>query len=785
MDPTQMRRVAKDRVEILQVYRLLQLVHKRDKAQIERFVRLGVPNLVNLTEPSEGKSALHLAAAANDTYMVSFLLSQGAHPSVQDKKGRTPVMLAAELGHDTTVALLAESDPDMDILDNEGKGVLFYCISPTKRRCLQVALNSKTNVNNVSLAGMPLFLLACQNARECSSMCLSILERGANPNAVDERTGVTALMEACRAGAVDLVRAILQLRGNPNAQDKEMMSAAHMAAEGGFFEVIVLLSAYGADLGMVSLNLTNALHLAAAGGFAKCCRFLAQRGCNAKQRNSEGLLPRQIAKDKATIKELKKAERLQGNLSNPDTVDPNEPWRLLLHDWSCEHQEALRRAMELLEEAEGPLDTITKDTFITAMKDNNVPVNDDQLQIIIQEHDKSREGLINITDFFKGVHFLQKAYTLPSYAPKMKKVGKGRKAAKKGKFVLPMPICVLPPALNLRRPDGGPPQFMIESYQLYTDKRRFDRDHPPCHAMQDDSPWYIEEPEKVFVSISNCVRKADMESLSLAFSQGVPVDIKDRYYKTPLMIACSSANLEVAKFLINLGADVNECDQFNWTPLHHACYAGQVDIIELLVNSGAQVNAVTMNGATPLMRAIQSCRLSCVDYLIKAGSDVHAKNKMEQNSLDIARTYGDKRIADLVHNKFDSLPKLKEQKGKGAGKVNKSKPAKAIASASLSTKEQETEVPCLPPSNLNLKGSLRENIIFLNTHITSTTANKHDVSYVPRTIWGRKLMGNAQMAARRKESSQHGSRMLDLDDSTMPLPDSMLEMSQDLVRVED
>ncbi|XP_064783107.1 ankyrin repeat and EF-hand domain-containing protein 1-like [Oncorhynchus masou masou] len=82
--------VAEDRLEVLQVYRLLQCVREGDAPAIEKMVRMGVPNLINLTEPSEGNAAMHLASVANDTDMVRFLLSQGAHPNIQDKT----------LGHD-------------------------------------------------------------------------------------------------------------------------------------------------------------------------------------------------------------------------------------------------------------------------------------------------------------------------------------------------------------------------------------------------------------------------------------------------------------------------------------------------------------------------------------------------------------------------------------------------------------------------------------------------------------------------------------------------------------
>lgn len=52
-----------------------------------------------------------------------------------------------------------------------------------------------------------------------------------------QKTGVTALMEAAKAGSLQLVRTILKKGGNPNALDRKRLTAAHYAAMGGFFEV--------------------------------------------------------------------------------------------------------------------------------------------------------------------------------------------------------------------------------------------------------------------------------------------------------------------------------------------------------------------------------------------------------------------------------------------------------------------------------------------------------------------------------------------------------------------
>lgn len=57
-------------------------------------------------------------------------------------------------------------------------------------------------------------------------------------------TGRTALMEATRGGAVELVRAILRKGGNVNAVDKKQFHAAHFAAERGLFEVNTTVVCY-------------------------------------------------------------------------------------------------------------------------------------------------------------------------------------------------------------------------------------------------------------------------------------------------------------------------------------------------------------------------------------------------------------------------------------------------------------------------------------------------------------------------------------------------------------
>lgn len=271
-------------------------------------------------------------------------------------------------------------------------------------------------------------------------------------------------------------------------------------------------------------------------------------------KNQEGLLPRQIAKDsghKAAATELRKAERKQGKGgSSSATGQMSDLWALTLHDWSQEYEAELRQAF-------GPKsDTVTAEMFISVLKELQAPVEPDQIQTVISAH--GGDGRVNISDFIRGVKYIAKPFCISSYMPKKKKGGKERKGSKKkkkkkDKFVLPVPICTLPPVLKPRRADGGPPNFMIGSYFNTSDILRFDPNHPPVHPVMNDSGWYIRKPPTVYMNVNYCVRTNDVESLDSAFSEEVPVDVQDQFYKTPLMVACSSGNYDMAQYLLSKG----------------------------------------------------------------------------------------------------------------------------------------------------------------------------------------------------------------------------------------
>ncbi|NWH66180.1 ANKE1 protein, partial [Geococcyx californianus] len=666
---------ADKRLKNLQIYKLLQCVHQKDKKQIEKLVQNGIPNLINFTEPMEGYSALHLACMKNDTGMCSFLLEQGAHPDVQDNMGRTPAMKAAELGHELALDLLAKAKADMTVVDNEGKGILFYCILPTRRhyRCVQIALDNGADVNNCTADGKPVFLQACENARGIKEICLSFLERGVNPNATNPATGRTALMEAAREGVLELVRGLLEKGVNVDLFDHERHSAAHFAAKGGFFEVLRIISAYNGDLGLIAMNGNTPLHYAAEGGFAICCKFIGQRGCDPTWRNLLTKTPRAIAKEggfKTAVAELCKIENTYKKESKPGDKEDMPRWALRLYDWSLEHQASLLKVFEAVDQGDG---TVAKEDFISIIQKQCAFVDAEQIQTIAEIHEESHPGEIIIEEFFKGSKYLQKKCLITSFECKEKKK-KGNKQRGKRDISIPVPIYVIPKNASPLREDGFP-VHMIEAVQSIADSDLFDREHPSAHPVHDDRAWYIDEPRKMYMNINYLVRAGDVLSLQKAFEEGVPVDTEDKYYRTPLMTACASGNIDVVQYLLEKGADVNAADNFMWTPLHHACYNGHIDIAKLIVKAGAAVDAPSTGNATPLMRAIEIGRLDIIYFLISAGADIQTTNSNGKNALDIANEFADSRIIELLKNELEKLPEVSEKKGEKEDVVKSKSPS--------------------------------------------------------------------------------------------------------------
>ena len=103
------------------------------------------------------------------------------------------------------------------------------------------------------------------------------------------------------------------------------------------------------------------------------------------------------------------------------------------------------------------------------------------------------------------------------------------------------------------------------------------------------------------VSIWQAAMTGNTPAVEQHIGAGTDLNLKeDLSGSTPLMVATTFGQVEVARFLISEGAELDARNNSGGTALHVACFFSQPAIVELLLNAGADPNAGNSRGLTPL-----------------------------------------------------------------------------------------------------------------------------------------------------------------------------------------
>lgn len=128
------------------------------------------------------------------------------------------------------------------------------------------------------------------------------------------------------------------------------------------------------------------------------------------------------------------------------------------------------------------------------------------------------------------------------------------------------------------------------------------------------------------------------KAVKFLVGRGMPVDMRNEAGLTPLMVAATFGNVEVAEALLMLGADIAARNPAGYTPLHIAALAGQADILRLLLDHGADIaSRAPHDGETPLHFAALLGRLKAIDLLSARGAQIDAKDNQGVTPLQYAR----------------------------------------------------------------------------------------------------------------------------------------------------
>jgi ankyrin repeat protein len=110
------------------------------------------------------------------------------------------------------------------------------------------------------------------------------------------------------------------------------------------------------------------------------------------------------------------------------------------------------------------------------------------------------------------------------------------------------------------------------------------------------------------------------------------IDIKDKFFKTPLHYAITSKNIYAIKKLLENNANPNCSDNKGYNALHIAIFARNQEIVELVLPYISTINSRTHTGETSLHLACNLQLLNIATLLINKGINVNIQDTLHEFS---------------------------------------------------------------------------------------------------------------------------------------------------------
>jgi ankyrin repeat protein len=231
---------------------------------------------------SDGSTALHWAARAEDLETVNALLRAGAHAAIANAFGVTPAYVAADNGNAAILKRLLDAGADAKSTDASGDTLLMAAVRAGSADAVDLLLERGASVNagDPQFGHTPLMWAARRNDTAIMKRLLAkgadadartrvgekpvartpgagggshgvgIVRSGVPPQGEQQPTpgGMTPLLFAARDGKVDAARLLLEAGADLNAADPNGITPMMMALTNAQFGVAKLLVDRHADL---------------------------------------------------------------------------------------------------------------------------------------------------------------------------------------------------------------------------------------------------------------------------------------------------------------------------------------------------------------------------------------------------------------------------------------------------------------------------------------------------------------------------------------------------------
>ena len=209
---------------------------------------------------------VYWAAMNGHTDVCEVLVANGADAAGGDWR-ETPLHGAAEYGHPGTCEFFLNHGMNVDVRNRRGMTPLVLAAYNDRKRACELLLAKGADIEARRGSDNLLFLAGVSGHSEV----VDVLRRHGHP--------VRTLAEAASVGDVDLVRGFLAKGCAVEAEDSTDLGPLHLAAINGRTDVCRLLLESGADLNAPSF-MDTPLHVAARRGREEVARLLIEAGAD-------------------------------------------------------------------------------------------------------------------------------------------------------------------------------------------------------------------------------------------------------------------------------------------------------------------------------------------------------------------------------------------------------------------------------------------------------------------------------------------------------------------------
>ncbi|XP_046547545.1 serine/threonine-protein phosphatase 6 regulatory ankyrin repeat subunit A-like, partial [Haliotis rubra] len=560
---------------------------------------------------------LHEACIGGHVDMVKYVLSQKV-PDINSRGqyGRTPVMMAAEMGHREVFDLLVREGADVSLLNDNRNNILHEaCIGGHVDMVKYVLSQKVADINSRGQFGRtPVMKAAKRGHREVFELLVS---EGANVSLVDD-DGDNILHVACIEGHVDMLKYVLLLKvADINSRGQYGRNPVMLAAEKGHRAVFDLLVREGADVSLLNDNRNNILHEACIGGHVDMVKYvLSQKVPDINSRGQYERTPVMMAAEMGHREKVADINSRGQYGRTPVMLAAEKGYRAVFDsllsqkvaDINSRGQYGRTPVMLAAEKGyRAVFDSLVREGADVSL------VNDNGINIL---HVACIGGHVDIVKYVLS----QKVADINS---------RGQYGRTPVMLAAEMGHREVFDLLVREGADYGRTPVMKAAEMGH--REVFDL------LVKEGADVSLVDDNRNNILHVACI-EGHVDMVKYVLSQKVAdINSHGQYGGTPVMVAAKRGHIDVFDLLVREGANVSLVDDNRDNILHVACIGGHVDMVKYVLSQNvADINSQGQYGGTPVMVVAEMGHREVFDVLVKEGADVSFVDDNRNNILHVA-----------------------------------------------------------------------------------------------------------------------------------------------------